>query len=421
MAVMQKNSINRRRIKRESVFKPWERMIALIDLNTFFASIEKLDYPELRDYPVGITNGLLSTSIISSCFVAQEHGIQIGTKVIAAKHRCSEFVQRPARPERYVQFTRKIIRALKVITPNIELHSTHEIFLDVTDVQTVYGSVEKLIQNIKQVMHTATGGLSYSIGVSGDKTTAKYAAKRKGFNSVSIIHPEQAGSALSQVLISDICGIHTSMVRQLQARGLVNCGLLQKLPSSEVQRWGSQGRRVWLASQGMDPSSVESDISDPKQFGHGKMLPPGTCDQTSLQIFSSHMAHQVAKRLRKNNLRAKTYSIGLRASDGVNKFWIGGQFELIETNDGWTNEVITHIHMTALDPKPLGGQIDMFFSSSEEEAHSEHADLVMTALTDSVNVADTIDVHLVKNSPARFSNVVAPSWQALIPRDYARA
>jgi len=84
MTVMNKN-INRRRVKRETAFKPWNRMVALIDMNAFFAAVEKMDFPQLRDVPVGVTNGIMGTTIITSCYMAREKGIKLGTKVYDAK------------------------------------------------------------------------------------------------------------------------------------------------------------------------------------------------------------------------------------------------------------------------------------------------------------------------------------------------
>lgn len=435
MAVMNKNA-NRRRIKRETsqnnlLDKPWERMIALIDMNAFFASVEKLDFPKLRDVPVGVTNGLMGTTIITSCYLAREKGIRLGTKVYDAKRIDPNFVQRASRPERYAQISRNIMKALQKVTPDVEIFSVDEAFLDLTHCQRLYGSPENVIKKIKEVMREATNGLPFSIGLAGDKTTAKFAAKRGGMHSIAIIHPDDAETALANAPVTAICGINRGIARHLQARGVTTCGQMKNIPISEMRRWGNQGRRLWLACQGKDPMKVANDISDPKSLGHGKVLPPNTSDETTLQIFMSHMAHKVAARLRKNKLKAKTFSVGLRASDGVNKFWIGGQFQMQATNDTqplldickeliekrWTNEVISHVHITALDPEPLGGQMDMFFSPTKEDARREHENQVIDAINDKYGEFAVCSAPLVNRT--KMPNVISPAWKPLTVRDYA--
>jgi len=430
MAVMQKTN-NYRRVKHDTASQPWERMIALIDMNAFFASIEKLDFPKLRDLPVGVTNGLMGTTIITSCYMAREKGIKLGTKVYDAKRLAPDFVQRASRPERYAQVSRKIMKALQQVTPEIEIFSVDEAFLDLTQCQRLYGSPEKVVQKIKEVMREATNGLPFSIGLSGDKTTAKFAAKRGGMNSVSIIHPDDAEAALANAPVTAICGINKGIARHLQARGVTTCGQMKRLPISEMRRWGNIGRRLWLACQGKDPAKIENDIADPKSLGHGKVLPPHTNDETTLHIFLSHMAHKVAARLRRNKLKAKNYSIGMRASDGVNKFWIGGNFQVVSTNDAqpllkicrdlveqrWTNEIISHVHITALDPEPLHGQMDMFFSPTEEDARKEHENQVIDAINDRYGEFTIASAPMVNRT--KMPNVISPAWKPMKARDYA--
>src|SRR5690348_17985828 len=79
----------------------WPRAIALVDMNAFFASIEQRDFPELQARPVGVTNGLTGTCIITCSYEARRFGIKTGTHIKEARRLCPEFVQRPARPERY--------------------------------------------------------------------------------------------------------------------------------------------------------------------------------------------------------------------------------------------------------------------------------------------------------------------------------
>ena len=77
----------------------WDRMIALVDMNAFFASIEQVDYPELRSKPVAVTNGVVGTCIITSSYEARAYGVKTGMHVKTARQLCPSLIQRPARPD----------------------------------------------------------------------------------------------------------------------------------------------------------------------------------------------------------------------------------------------------------------------------------------------------------------------------------
>ncbi len=113
----------------------WPRAIILVDMNAFFASVEQRDYPELQGRPIGITNGLTGTCIITSSYEARAYGIKTGMRVREAKQLCPDFIQIPARPHRYAQVSTAIMEALTTITPDMEVFSVDEAFLDVTHCQ----------------------------------------------------------------------------------------------------------------------------------------------------------------------------------------------------------------------------------------------------------------------------------------------
>src|SRR5476651_2660243 len=115
--------------------KMWPRAIILIDMNAFFASIEQLDHPEWQGRALAVTNGKQGTCIITSSYEARSYGIKTGMRLQEAKRLCRHLIQVPARPDRYVEISRAIMDALTVLTPEIEIFSVDEAFLDVTSCQ----------------------------------------------------------------------------------------------------------------------------------------------------------------------------------------------------------------------------------------------------------------------------------------------
>ena len=125
-------------------FTPWERAIILVDMNAFFASIEQLDRPEWRGRPLAVTNGLTGTCIITCSYEARAYGIKTGMRLKEGRKLCPDLIQCPARPQRYATVSSNIMQALQDITPDIEVFSVDEAFLDVTHCQRLLGPPERI-------------------------------------------------------------------------------------------------------------------------------------------------------------------------------------------------------------------------------------------------------------------------------------
>jgi len=242
----------------------WPRLIALVDMNAFFASIEQADRPELRGRPVGVTNGLTGTCIITCSYEARSYGVHTGMRVPEARRICPGFIQVPARPERYAAISTRIMAALEAITPDVEVFSVDEAFLDITRCQHYWhSSPEKIGRMIKQCVWDACG-LPCSVGLSGDKTTAKYAAKVKKPDGLTLIPPWQTRERLRDVPVMELCGVNQGIAGYLAQRGAFTCGDVAQLPINVLGRhFGNPGKRIWLMCRGEDPARVEVNIQAP--------------------------------------------------------------------------------------------------------------------------------------------------------------
>lgn len=396
----------------------WPRLIALVDMNAFFASIEQLDHPEYRGRAVGVTNGQRGTCIITCSYEARGYGIETGTRVKEARRLCPHFIQAPSRPQRYAEVSRCIMAALEAITPDIEIFSVDEAFLDLTRCQRYWQATPRTLgRRIKQAVFEASG-LLCSVGISGDKTTAKWAAKQEKPDGLTVVAPWEAERRLAPESVTELCGISSGISRFLAAYGVVICGDMKTLPISVLgRRFGNPGRRIWLMAQGRDPEPVQQVVAAPKTLGHGKVIPPDTRDGEVLCIYLMHMAEKVARRLRRNQLEARVFGVSLRTGYG----WLHHKYATrIPTRDGavifhlcrkllhleWHGEGIHQVHVVALDPAPAAAQMDLF------DAPDSQRDRLNQAL-DRVNRRfgefAVCPAPLINRSD--MPNVIAPAWQ----------
>ncbi len=350
----------------------WKRAIALVDMNAFFCSIEQMDNPELQGRPIGVTNGTTGTCIITCSYEARAWGVRTGMRVKQALAQCPGFIRIAARPERYAQVSSNIMDALAGLTPDLEIFSVDEAFLDVSHCQRLYGAPGNIARMIKQTVHDASGGLLCSVGMSGDKTTAKFAAKQHKPDGLTVIPPWRASETLAAARVTELCGISNGIGRYLEKRGVTHCRDMASLPISELgRRFGNPGRRIWLMSQGLDPDPVNTNVPAPKSIGHGKIMPPDTKDHEVIKTYLVHMASKVARRLRRHLFKASRFFIALRSATG----WLGGKYRCTPpTSDTWEilglcytalqqhwhGEGVYQVQVTALDPHPADMQGDLF-------------------------------------------------------------
>lgn len=398
--------------------KLWSRAIMLVDMNCFFAAIEQHDNPAWRKRPVAVTNGELGTTIITSSYEARAFGVKTGMRLNRARVLCPGLIQAPSRPYRYADLSTKIMASLQRITPDVEIYSVDEAFLDVTQCQRLLGTPEQIARQVKNTVYQVSG-LLCSVGVSGDKTTAKFAAKLKKPDGLTVIAPDEAEQRLAPYPVSALSGINKGVANFLAHYGILYCGDMKKVPMSLLaKRYGNIGRRIWLMAQGKDPEPIRLNINAPKTMGHGKNMPPETKDKSTILTYFQHMSEKLAARLRQYQFQASQFYIAFKTQQG----WIADKYSAAyPTDDGkiifglcqafiiqyWRGQGLWQVRVVALDLQ-VERQQDLF----ETEVQTPQRDKLNQAV-DKIN--DRFGEFTVAPSRligrSEMPNVITPSWQ----------
>ena len=385
-------------------------------MNAFFASIEQVDHPEWRAKPVALTNGGIGTCIITCSYEARAFGVKTGMHIKQARRLCPELIQVASRPQRYAQVSANIMHALSRFTPDIEIFSVDEAFLDVTRCQQLWGSPREIASRVKRSVYENSGILC-SVGVSGDKTTAKFAAKQQKPDGLTIIPPWQAKERLASTPLIELCGINSGIAGMLADYGVHCCADLQKLPISVLgKRFGNPGKRIWLMAQGLDPEPVKTSIPIAQSIGHGKVLPPNTRDVETIRVFMMHMAHKLGERLRSNRLVAQQFLFGLRLYRGwlktTARSLLPSDDEMVIYRLGnrwlqnhWRGQGIWQIRVVALDPK-APCQADLFQCKHPVR---QRAHLAMDQVNQRYGAMTLASARLLGRST--MPDVISPAWK----------
>lgn len=398
--------------------KFWKKAIVFVDMNAFFASIEQLDYPQWRGKPIAVTNGEQGTCIITCSYEARRFGIKTGMRLQQARRYCPQLIQCPARPKRYAQVSAQIMTALESITPDLEVFSVDEAFLDVSRCQRLWGHPIKIARLVKETVSKASH-LPCSVGVSASKAIAKFAASCHKPDGFAVILPWDTRARLEDVPVTQLCGVGEGIASFLAQFGVYTCGDVARLPIHVLaRRFGDIGRRIWMVCRGEDIEPLHVDVKAPKSMGHGKVMPPNIRNYDQILTYLMHMSEKLAARLRKNYLKAQQFYIAVRSQKDD---WIGGKYRLVfPSDDGqfiyqlaktmldehWSGQGLCQVQVTATDPRPARLCTDFFQLVDTRR-------LLLNEVVDEINQR----YGEFTLSPARLlerssmPNVIAPAWK----------
>lgn len=286
------------------------------DLNNFYASVECLYNPELRDKPVAVC-GSQSTRhgiVLAKNYIAKNAGVKTGEAIWQAKSKCPDLVV--ARPNymRYLKFSVLARKIYENYTNLIEAFGIDENWLDVTESTRLFGSGEKIAYAIKERIKKELG-ITASIGVSYNKIFAKLGSDLKKPDAVTVITEDDYKVKVWNLDVSELMYVGHSTLNRLNSIGIMTIGDLANT-SVKVLRGllGVWGQTLWLFANGFNDTPVYKLDYEPiiKGIGNSLTTPRDLVCNDDVKILTYVLAESVGERLRRHNLIGKTVQIWIR-------------------------------------------------------------------------------------------------------------
>jgi DNA polymerase-4 len=289
------------------------RVIAHIDMDAFFASVEALDNPELSGKPV-IVGGTSERGVVSAAsYEARKFGVHSAMPMFQARKLCTAGIFLPVRMKRYRQISRGIMECLMSFSPLVEQVSVDEAFVDLTGTGELFGEPWEVAGKIKDSIRGQTS-LSCSIGVSTCKFLAKVASEVSKPDGLTIVAPHQVEEFLSHLPIGKVPGVGERSVKELSKVGIKYVGDIKRhAPQWLMERFGKFGSRLIKISKGRDDSAVVPYI-EPKSVSAETTLQEDTADIKVLARYLMGQAERVGRSLRKKGLAGRTVTLKLKDS-----------------------------------------------------------------------------------------------------------
>lgn len=289
--------------------------VAHIDCDSFYASVEKRDRPELRDLPVLIGHAGRRGVVLTACYTARRFGPRSAMPMFKALELCPQAVVIPPDFAKYKAASQAIRHLMHLLTPRVEPLSLDEAYLDLApEIRRDPRPPALLLAGVAREVERRVG-ITVSIGLAPNKLLAKLASdmnKPRGFTAMDAV---DAPRILAPLPVGRMRGVGPATAARLEAAGFRTVADIQALsPQALAQKLGRLA--PWLHAQafGRDDRPVEPhhdrrSLSAENTFGHDLSSPE------ALEAELRALAETVARRLRSAGLAAGNAVLKLKRSD----------------------------------------------------------------------------------------------------------
>lgn len=288
--------------------------ISHIDCDSFYASVEKRDNPDIRGKPVIVGGGRRGV-VAACCYIARIYGIRSAMPMFKALKACPDAVVIRPNMDKYRIAGHAVRKLMQDVTPLVEPISIDEAFLDLSGTQKLHHGTpaETLVKLANRIESEV--GINVSIGLSYNKFLAKLASnldKPRGF---AAIGQADAMDFLEDKPVGILWGVGRALQKKLDHDGITKVGQLRKFEEIElVARYGSIGHRLKRFSEArdvrpVDPESVTKSISAETTFSDD------VADIEAMRLTLWQLSEKVARRLGRADLSCDGVQLKMKSAD----------------------------------------------------------------------------------------------------------
>ncbi len=299
-----------------------ERIIAHIDMDSFFVSCERLVDHSLVGKPVIVGGRKGERGVVcSASYEARPFGVHSGMPLRTAEKLCPQALFVPGQHKLYSKYSRRVYALLKRIAPVVEYASIDEFYLDFTGCESLYGNdLQAMALKVKESVFDRTQ-LTCSVAIASNKYVAKIAGKTvkpsSGSKTGVIVVPEgKEQDFLSALNIERLHGAGEKTQPRLKEMGIKTIGDILSIPLPKLKKTFGESGGEWLyhAARGMDDSPVEP-FHFAKSVGNETTFDQDTDDPERIRRTLSWLSEKSCYRLRRLGKKARTVTLKLRYSN----------------------------------------------------------------------------------------------------------
>ena len=294
-----------------------ERVVLHCDLNAFYASVELLEHPELKNRPVAVCGDPETRHgiVLAKNEPAKACGIKTAETIWQARRKCPELVILPAHHDKYAHYSRLAGEIYRRYTDLVEPFGIDESWLDMTGSLHLFGGDGKAVADEIRAVMKRELGLTVSVGVSFNKVFAKLGSDYKKPDATTVISRENFRKIVWPLPVGDLLFAGKVSSQVLARHGIRTVGdLAAASRDSMVRLLGKGGGQLYDFAVGEEHSPVRpaGQRPLPKSVGNGLTFPQNLTARQEIRNGVVLLSDRVGARLRRYGLKCTTVQITLR-------------------------------------------------------------------------------------------------------------
>ncbi len=287
-----------------------------LDLNSYFASVEQAEAPELQGRPVAVVPMMADTTCcLAASYPAKRYGVKTGTSIRDAKRLCPGIVFVKADHRKYVRYHKRVIETVDQHLPVKRVLSIDEMACELIGRERDEAFVRQKASDIKQALASGISpAMTCSIGVAPNRYLAKVASDMQKPDGLTIIHQHEILERMSGLEPRDFPGIGPRMEVRFHERGCFTARQLFALTQQEMRSiWGGVvGERFFQLLRGEDLPESESERGS---VSHSKVLAPELRSKAAAWPIAVRLLTKACVRLRSEGFYAKDLWLSVKFLD----------------------------------------------------------------------------------------------------------
>jgi DNA polymerase IV len=291
------------------------RIIVCVDMDAFFASVEQRDNPVLRGKPIAVTGAGERTVITTSSYEARRFGVRTGMTVREGKRLCPRLIFVVGNNRKYAEICSQMEEICLRFTPDIEIYSIDEVFLDITGSHHLFGGPKTVGARIRQTVKDELG-LTCTVGMAHNVLIAKLASDLAKPDGLRWIGKDALAEVMETLPVKKLWGIGSRTEEKLRSMGIKTCGELGRAPLALLtKRFGIMGKHLKGMGNGQLERALEVVTPDPKSIGHSITLPKDMWKRDELLACLLRLSERVGRRARRYGHKGRKITLTVRYAD----------------------------------------------------------------------------------------------------------
>lgn len=296
-----------------------KRTILHCDCNGFFASVECILNPKLKDVPMAVCGDPKSRHgiILAKNELAKRYGVVTAETVWQAKKKCPEIVFAAAHHDEYHKYSKIVNKIYEEYTDLVEPFGIDESWLDVTDSVKLFGDGAHIADMLREKIKKEIG-LTISVGVSFNKIFAKLGSDYKKPDATTVINEDNYKNIVYPLPVSELLFVGKSMTTELNKIGIHTIGQLAGCDKKFMKsKFGKIGELIYNYANGIDDSPVRSvyEKSELKSVGNGMTFRRNLIGIEDIDIGVTLLSDTVGARMRSHGVKCTTLQVTIKDPD----------------------------------------------------------------------------------------------------------